>query len=289
MTENSRAKRDTYIAVLCCEFWLCAVGSNVFTRRTARRGFLAYLLHTPKYATNLAALWKAENMHRLTQPDPFDGPPRRGATAPRPPACVGGAGPPSRQRRAALDFLAREFQSLEVDARLKQDLEEQVSSLEERLDRSEQLNAQYLRRIDMLEEMLRKERAGESAAAPAAGGLQAATSLAAAAAKLPLPPPPLDPSDVPLATMLTLGGQQPPRQQPAGSVPKATAMAVPPGLFSSAGAEEDEFDIDRLIQEQRDQPLPQQVQESATGKRAPIAVRMGGSSRGGSTGTGAAV
>ena len=177
-----------------------------------------------------------------------------------------------------------------MDARLKQDLEEQVSSLEERLDRSEQLNAQYLRRIDMLEEMLRKERAGESAAAPAAGGLQAATSLAAAAAKLPLPPPPLAPSDLPLATMLTLGGQQQPRQQPvAGSVPKATAMAVPPGLFSSAGAEEDEFDIDRLIQEQRDQPLPQQVQESATGKRAPIAVRMGGSSRGGSTGTGAAV
>ena len=216
------------------------------------------------------------------QADPFDGPPRRGATAPRPPACVGGAGPPSRQRRVALDFLAREFQSLEVDARLKQDLEEQVSSLEERLERSEQLNAQYLRRIEMLEEMLRKERAGESAAAPAPSGqMHAATTLAAAAAKLPLPPPPIAPSDAPQPTAITLGG--PSREQPpAASMPKATAAAVPPGLFPSAGAEEDEFDIDRLIQEQRDQPLPRQVQAPATGKRAPIAVRMGGST--GSTG-----
>ena len=79
--------------------------------------------------------------------------PRRGATAPRPPNCVSGAGGvPAKQRRAALDFLARELQALEIDQRVKHDLENQVTSLEERLGRSEQLNEQYLRRIHMLEE-----------------------------------------------------------------------------------------------------------------------------------------
>ena len=80
---------------------------------------------------------------------------RRMATAPRPPAFVSSAGPPARQRRAALDFLARELQALEIESRVKQDLETRVSSLERDLHRSEQLNAQYLRRIDMLEQQLR--------------------------------------------------------------------------------------------------------------------------------------
>lgn len=210
------------------------------------------------------------------QADPFDGPPRRGATAPRPPACVSGVGPPSRQRRGALDFLAREFQSLEVDARLKQDLEKQVSSLEERLERSEQLNGQYLRRIHMLEETLTLERAaGGVAAAPTA----ATTTLAAAAAKLPLAPPPLAPGDAPPASAITLGRQlqhmPSQEQQAAAAVPRGTAAAVLPGQLPSLGAEEDEFDIDKLIQEQRDRPLPRQAQAPAMSKRAPIAVRTG--------------
>ena len=38
------------------------------------------------------------------------------------------------------------------------------------------------------------------------------------------------------------------------------------------GAADDEFDIDRLIQEQRDQPLPQPT--PGEGRRAPIALRV---------------
>ena len=133
--------------------------------------------------------------------------PREMATAPRPPAFVSSAGPPARQRRAALDFLARELQALEIESRVKQDLETRVSSLERDLHRSEQLNAQYLRRIDMLEQQLRHAR-GEGPApaeqeAASSGGevfqglatMVPPTSLAAAAAKLPLPPPPLAPFD----------------------------------------------------------------------------------------------
>ena len=199
---------------------------------------------------------------------------RRMATAPRPPAFVSSAGPPARQRRAALDFLARELQALEIESRVKQDLETRVSSLERDLHRSEQLNAQYLRRIDMLEQQLRHAR-GEGPApaeqeAVSSGGevfqglatMVPPTSLAAAAAKLPLPPPPLaqfdDGADAP----------QPPR-----------AFAEQRGLFVPAAemadavqdGEDDDFDIDRLIQEQRDQPLPQ---ASVSGTRAPIALRV---------------
>ena len=97
---------------------------------------------------------------------------RRMATAPRPPAFVSSAGPPARQRRAALDFLARELQALEIESRVKQDLETRVSSLERDLHRSEQLNAQYLRRIDMLEQQLRHAR-GEG---PAPAEQEAASS-----------------------------------------------------------------------------------------------------------------
>ena len=97
---------------------------------------------------------------------------REMATAPRPPAFVSSAGPPARQRRAALDFLARELQALEIESRVKQDLETRVSSLERDLHRSEQLNAQYLRRIDMLEQQLRHAR-GEG---PAPAEQEAASS-----------------------------------------------------------------------------------------------------------------
>ena len=198
----------------------------------------------------------------------------RMATAPRPPAFVSSAGPPARQRRAALDFLARELQALEIESGVKQDLETRVSSLERDLHRSEQLNAQYLRRIDMLEQQLRHAR-GEGPApaeqeAASSGGevfqglatmVPPSTSLAAAAAKLPLPPPPLAPFDD------GADASQPPR-----------AFAEQRGLFVPAAEmadavqdDEDEFDIDRLIQEQRDQPLPQ---ASVSGNRAPIALRV---------------
>jgi small-conductance mechanosensitive channel len=172
--------------------------------------------------------------------------PRRGATAPRPPAHISSAGPPAKQRRAALDFLSRELQALEIDQRVKRDLETQVGSLEEKLARSEQLNQQYLRRIQMLEQELQQARraaapppadvgaaAPSSAAAPAGPPKLLGTSLAAAAAKLP------------------------------------PSLAAPP---ANDATQDDEFDIDRLIQEQRDQPLPQG--SAAAGKRAPIALRV---------------
>lgn len=172
--------------------------------------------------------------------------PRRGAAAPRPPAHISSAGPPAKQRRAALDFLSRELQALEIDQRVKRDLETQVGSLEEKLARSEQLNQQYLRRIQMLEQELQQARraaapppadvgaaAPSSAAAPAGPPKLLGTSLAAAAAKLP------------------------------------PSLAAPP---ANDATQDDEFDIDRLIQEQRDQPLPQG--SAAAGKRAPIALRV---------------
>ena len=207
------------------------------------------------------------------------------ATAPRPPAFVSSAGPPARQRRAALDFLARELQALEIESRVKQDLETQVSSLEHDLQRSEQLNAQYLRRIDMLEQQLLHARGeapapAEREAASSGGevfqGLSTmvpprallSTSLAAAAAKLPMPPPPLAPL-APLAPFDDgADAPRPPR-----------AIADQRGLFVPAAeveeelqdGDDDEFDIDRLIQEQRDQPLPQVL---VSGNRAPIALRV---------------
>ena len=203
------------------------------------------------------------------------------ATAPRPPTFVSSAGPPARQRRAALDFLARELQALEIESRVKQDLETQVSSLEHDLQRSEQLNAQYLRRIDMLEQQLLHARGeapapAEQEAASSSGGevfqglstmappRALSTSLAAAAAKLPMPPPPLAPlspfddcADAP----------RPPR-----SSAKAR-LFVPAVEMADAvqEGEDDEFDIDRLIQEQRDQPLPQAY---VPGNRALIALRV---------------
>jgi hypothetical protein len=196
------------------------------------------------------------------------------ATAPRPPAFVSSAGPPARQRRAALDFLARELQALEIESRVKQDLETRVSSLERDLQRSEQLNAQYLRRIDMLEQQLRHAR-GEGPApveqeAASSGGevfqglatmVPPSTSLAAAAAKLPLPPPPLAPFDD--------GADAP---QPPRALAEQRGLFVPAAEMADAVQDdEDEFDIDRLIQEQRDQPLPQ---ASVSGNRAPIALRV---------------
>ena len=199
---------------------------------------------------------------------------RRMATAPRPPAFVSSAGPPARQRRAALDFLARELQALEIESRVKQDLETRVSSLERDLHRSEQLNAQYLRRIDMLEQQLRHAR-GEGPApaeqeAVSSGGevfqglatMVPPTSLAAAAAKLPLPPPPLAPFDD--------GADAP---QPPRAFADQRGLFVPAAEMADAvqDGEDDDFDIDRLIQEQRDQPLPQ---ASVSGTRAPIALRV---------------
>ena len=161
--------------------------------------------------------------------------PRRGAAAPRPPAHISSAGPPAKQRRAALDFLSRELQALEIDQRVKRDLETQVGSLEEKLARSEQLNQQYLRRIQMLEQELQQAR---RAAAPPPADVGAAAPSSAAA---PAGPPKL------------LG----------------TSLAAPP---ANDATQDDEFDIDRLIQEQRDQPLPQG--SAAAGKRAPIALRV---------------
>lgn len=199
---------------------------------------------------------------------------REMATAPRPPAFVSSAGPPARQRRAALDFLARELQALEIESRVKQDLETRVSSLERDLHRSEQLNAQYLRRIDMLEQQLRHAR-GEGPApaeqeAASSGGevfqglatMVPPTSLAAAAAKLPLPPPPLAPFDD--------GADAPQAPRPFA---EQRGLFVPAAEMADAvqDGEDDEFDIDRLIQEQRDQPLPQ---ASVSGNRAPIALRV---------------
>ena len=195
------------------------------------------------------------------------------ATAPRPPNCVSNAGPPARQRRAALDFLARELQALEIESRVKQDLETQVSSLEHDLQRSEQLNAQYLRRIEMLEQQLLHARGAstpaERKAASSGGGAAAlppraslSTSLAAAAAKLPTPPPPLAPLD---------DGADAPR--PPRAFADHRGLFVPAVEMADAvqDGDDDEFDIDRLIQEQRDQPLPQ---APVTGNRAPIALRV---------------
>ena len=157
---------------------------------------------------------------------------------------------------------------------MKQDLETRVSSLERDLHRSEQLNAQYLRRIDMLEQQLRHAR-GEGPApaeqeAVSSGGevfqglatMVPPTSLAAAAAKLPLPPPPLAPFDD--------GADAP---QPPRAFAEQRGLFVPAAEMADAvqDGEDDDFDIDRLIQEQRDQPLPQ---ASVSGTRAPIALRV---------------
>ena len=205
------------------------------------------------------------------------------ATAPRPPAFVSSAGPPARQRRAALDFLARELQALEIESRVKQDLEMQVSSLEHDLQRSEQLNAQYLRRIEMLEQQLLHARGeapapAEQEAASSSGGevfqglstmvpprAALSTSLAAAAAKLPMPPPPLAP-----LTPFDDGADAP---RPPRAFADQRGLFVPTIEVADAvqDGDDDEFDIDRLIQEQRDQPLPQ---APASSNRAPIALRV---------------
>ena len=154
---------------------------------------------------------------------------------------------------------------------MKHDLETQVSSLEEQLQRSEELNMQYLRRIDMLEQQLlqargagpapaeREAASSDGVAAPARVALS--TSLAAAAAKLPMPPPPLAP--------LSSGGAD--ASRPSRVSADQRGLYVPPEMADAApDGDDDEFDIDRLIQEQRDQPLPSPV----LGNRAPIALRV---------------
>mmetsp|Transcript_33718 Transcript_33718/g.55679 ORF Transcript_33718/g.55679 Transcript_33718/m.55679 type:complete len:328 (+) Transcript_33718:92-1075(+) len=62
------------------------------------------------------------------------------------------------KRRAALDFLGKELRQLEVEAVLKKQLEQQVESLMEELRRSQGTAAMYLRRIEMLEAELLRER-----------------------------------------------------------------------------------------------------------------------------------
>ena len=85
----------------------------------------------------------------------------RGATAPPP---FAGAEPlgeasPSARRRSALDFLGRELRALEVDSMLKKQMEGELAEAKEALRRSHELNEMLNRRIELLEDTLRRERA----------------------------------------------------------------------------------------------------------------------------------
>ena len=93
---------------------------------------------------------------------------------------VGAAGPhrppdprrsPGAQRRAALDFLSKSIRDLEIAERCSAAHEERAKRLENELRRADELAEQYLRRCNMLEAELQRERAkngGGEGAAPAA-------------------------------------------------------------------------------------------------------------------------
>mmetsp|Transcript_29288 Transcript_29288/g.64160 ORF Transcript_29288/g.64160 Transcript_29288/m.64160 type:complete len:386 (-) Transcript_29288:710-1867(-) len=73
---------------------------------------------------------------------------------------------PATQRKAALDFLIREMRALEVDSRLKLQLQAQVDELQTELRRARGLAEMYCRRISMLEAELIRERRERLTASP---------------------------------------------------------------------------------------------------------------------------
>jgi len=145
---------------------------------------------------------------------------KRGATAPKPPACVGN-GPPQSQRRAAIDFLSRELRTLEIEASHTAQLEDRIEILEAQCKRAEQTAQMFLRRCQMLEEELKLERARK--VPPVAG----ASSLAAAAARLPTLAPKGE-SAIPT----TLGAA-------AAMLPPPPTIMAPPVLSSTASVSDD--------------------------------------------------
>ena len=165
----------------------------------------------------------------------------RGATVP--PPFVGaepGEAPPSARRRSALDFLGRELRALEVDSMLKKQMEGELAEAKEALRRSHELNEMLNRRIELLEDTLRRERAARGDAEPLepAPVPRAPTSLASAAARLP----------------------------PATTV---AASAQPGSEPSSAGA--DDFDFDEALRAMEMRDLPPQQDGS---RREPIVAKV---------------
>jgi len=184
---------------------------------------------------------------------------RRGATAPLPPACVGNGGSPS-QRRAALEFLTRELRSLELEANQTAKLEQHVEVLQAQLKRAEQTANMYMRRCQMLEDTLQRERSGKIAApADSGGGSGGSVSLAEAATRLPT----MDPVNGGTAP-ISLGAA-------AGMLPPPPSFIPPPDFSSTPGAAEDEDDIDALIAAQRDLPVP--AARRSTALRSPLRLR----------------
>jgi len=204
-------------------------------------------------------------------------------TSPRPPprgACS--------QRRAALDFIARELRSLEVEEVLRQSLEQQVVTLQAELWQCKDLVAQQDRRIRMLEAELTSERArcGDTTPEGVPGGSDSTPtgpnpggstrpvsfSLAAAAGLLPPPAPGnLAPPAV-FAVAASNGRAIRPRE--------LTRQGKPgnPAVGSAGPGEEtaDELDIDALIQQQRELP-PAAAARAAGGRsaRAPMQLPTG--------------
>ena len=165
----------------------------------------------------------------------------RGATVP--PPFVGaepGEAPPSARRRSALDFLGRELRALEVDSMLKKQMEGELAEAKEALRRSHELNEMLNRRIELLEDTLRRERAARGDAEPLepAPVPRAPTSLASAAARLP----------------------------PAATV---AASAQPGSEPPSAGA--DDFDFDEALRAMEMRDVPPQQDGS---RREPIVARV---------------
>jgi hypothetical protein len=208
------------------------------------------------------------------------------ASAPRPPACVNAGAPAAQQRRAALDFLSRELRSLEIDASHSRKLEARIEALNEELLQAQQAAQMYMRRCDMLESELQRERAlqantvaeGEGVAvkgrepqpttpslAPATPAPRMTTSLGAAAAKLPPAP---SPSACAASLPINIG-------QHAGSFPAAAVASAP----SLTQFDDMEADVEALIQAQRALPvMPSQLASQGTGGRSvrePMRVRGG--------------
>lgn len=201
------------------------------------------------------------------KPAPRPAPIKRGATAPKPPPCVGN-GPPQSQRRAAIEYLSRELRSLEIEASHTAKLEDQIEILEARCKRAEQTAQMFLRRCQMLEQELKNERASKEA--PSTGG---ASSLAAAAAHLPT----LAPTST-TGALTSLGAAAatlpPPPQITAPPPPASPAAGVSdgqPSCTTGADADDDDFDLDALISAQRNLPVPGARSEGAA--KQPLRLR----------------
>ncbi|KAL1528202.1 hypothetical protein AB1Y20_009561 [Prymnesium parvum] len=156
-----------------------------------------------------------------------------GATPPRPPTCLGN-GHISSKRRAAIDFLARELKTLEIEASHTAHLEQQLEILQAELKQARAAAEFHMRRCDMLELQLRNERALRSQG-DSEGASEAPEPDAAPSQEAPVPRAPI-----------SLGAA-------AAMLPAMPACMGPPN--SSYGNDEVEDDIDALIEAQRTLPI----------------------------------